>query len=338
MTAEETNTPGGAFVISLDFELLWGVRDKRSVADYGRNILGVRQAVPALLELFAARDIACTWATVGFLFCADKDELMASLPARLPAYADSRLSPYDDLAAVGADEKTDPYHFGLSLLRQVQNAPRQEIATHTFSHFYCLEEGSDLESFRADLVAAKQAAERRGLRMSSIAFPRNQMSGAHLRICRDLGFTAFRGNEPIWFHRARREAEQSALVRAFRLADSYLPIGGAHDHRPILVDGLIDVASSRFLRPARAAGALERLRLNRIIAAMEQAARRGSIFHLWWHPHNFGADLDLNLAFLTAILDHFRSLQDRYGMRAETMAAIANESLNGQRPVGIAHG
>jgi hypothetical protein len=28
---------GGAFVISLDFELRWGVRDKRTIADYGRN-------------------------------------------------------------------------------------------------------------------------------------------------------------------------------------------------------------------------------------------------------------------------------------------------------------
>ena len=339
MTAEETDTPGGgAFVISLDFELMWGVRDKRTIADYGRNILGVRQAAPALLDLFAARQIACTWATVGFLFCADKDELMASLPARLLAYADSRLSPYNDLAAVGYDEQKDPYHFGLSLLRQVQNAPRQEIATHTFSHFYCLEEGSDLEAFRADLVAAKQVAERRGLRISSIAFPRNQMSGTHLRVCRELGLTAFRGNEQAWFHRARRDAEQTAPVRAFRLADSYLPISGAHDQMPILVDGLIDVPSSRFLRPARGAGALERLRLQRITSAMEQAARRGGIFHLWWHPHNFGVDLDLNLAFLTAILDHFRLLRDRYGMRAKTMAAIANESLNGQRPVGIAHG
>jgi hypothetical protein len=181
---------------------MWGVRDKRTITDYGGNILGVRQAVPALLDLFAAREIACTWATVGFLFCADKDGLMASLPARLPADADSRLSPYDDLAAVGHDEQKDPYHFGLSLLRQVQNAPRQEIATHTFSHFYCLEEGSDLEAFRADLVAVKQVAERRGLPISSIAFPRNQMSGAHLHVCRELGLTAFRGNEQAWFHRA----------------------------------------------------------------------------------------------------------------------------------------
>ena len=42
----------GAFVISLDFELFWGVRDSKSLADYGANILGVRQAIPAMLELF----------------------------------------------------------------------------------------------------------------------------------------------------------------------------------------------------------------------------------------------------------------------------------------------
>jgi Kef-type K+ transport system membrane component KefB len=58
----------GTFVISLDFELLWGVRDKRTVTDYGANIRGVRDVVPALLDLFAERDIACTWATVGLLF------------------------------------------------------------------------------------------------------------------------------------------------------------------------------------------------------------------------------------------------------------------------------
>ncbi len=338
MTAEATHAPGGAFVISLDFELMWGVRDKRSIADYGRNILGVRQAVPALLDVFAARGIACTWATVGFLFCADKDELMGSLPAQLPAYADARLSPYDDLNAVGENEQDDPYHFALSLLQHVRDTPRQEIATHTFSHFYCLEEGSDLDAFRADLTAAKAAAARRGIGISSIVFPRNQMSGAHLRVCRELGLIAFRGNEPVWFHRARRDGEQSAPVRAFRLADNYLPIGGAQDHAPILVDGLIDVASSRFLRPARVGGLLELMRFRRIAAAMERAARRGTVFHLWWHPHNFGADLELNLAFLTAILDHFRALQDRYGMRAQTMAAIAGERLNGQRPVAIAHG
>ena len=42
----------GKFVISLDFELMWGVRDKRTINDYGQNILNVHQVIPQTLELF----------------------------------------------------------------------------------------------------------------------------------------------------------------------------------------------------------------------------------------------------------------------------------------------
>jgi hypothetical protein len=98
----------GALVISLDFELYWGVRDKRSLAEYGRNILGGRQAIPRMLDLFAERDVGATWATVGFVFCGTKDELMAARPPVLPRYADPRLSPFD-FSSVGRDESADPF-------------------------------------------------------------------------------------------------------------------------------------------------------------------------------------------------------------------------------------
>jgi hypothetical protein len=117
-------------------------------------------------------------------------------------------------------------------------------------------------------------------------------------------------------------------VRASRLADSYLPIASAHDHEPVLVDGMVDLPASRFLRPVGKSAVLERLRLRRITSAMETAARRRKLFHLWWHPHNFGVDLQGNLAFLRAILDCFRDLQERYGMRSMTMAALADDVLH----------
>jgi hypothetical protein len=319
---------GGAFVLSLDFELLWGVRDKRTVADYGSNILGVRRVVPALLDLFTQRHIACTWATVGFLFCADKDELLASFPSVMPNYRERRLSPYDDLADLGRDEESDPYRYGASLIAQIQARARQEIATHTFSHFYCLEEGGDLEAFRADLLAAKKVAERRGIKLLSIVFPRNQTSPDHLRVCRELGLTCFRGNERVWFHAARRDGEQNAALRACRLADNYLPFSGANTRQPEWVNGLVNVPSSRFLRPARQPGYLEKLRLKRIVSAMEVAARHGEVFHLWWHPHNFGVETDRNLAFLGAVLDRFGELSRRYGMRSMTMAEVAAGARN----------
>lgn len=86
----------GAFVISLDFELLWGVRDHADRQSYGQSVLGGRQAIPRMLELFAKNGIRATWATVGFAFCETRDELMASLPhAELrPRYLNQSLSNY----------------------------------------------------------------------------------------------------------------------------------------------------------------------------------------------------------------------------------------------------
>jgi hypothetical protein len=121
------------------------------------------------------------------------------------------------------------------------------------------------------------------------------------------------------------------------LADSYLPLVGSHDQEPALVGGMVDVPASRFLRPVSKNATLERLRLWRITSAMEAAARRRRLFHLWWHPHNFGVDLQENLAFLRNVLDHFRILQDRYGMRSMTMAAVADEVLNARGQSGAAH-
>jgi hypothetical protein len=118
------------------------------------------------------------------------------------------------------------------------------------------------------------------------------------------------------------------MTRGFRLLDSYLPLGGAHDREPAIEAGLVDVPASRFLRSVRA-GPGERLRLQRILTAMRKAARRRTVFHLWWHPHNFGADLAGNLASLLEILDHFRALNERYGMRSMTMADVADEIFDG---------
>lgn len=123
----------GQFVISLDFELLWGVRDHSDKQTYGQNVLGARIAVPRMLDLFVRNNIRATWATVGFLFCETKDELIAALPEERPAYANKRLSNYAYLDEVGKDERSDPYYFAASLIGAIRQAPGQEIGTHTMS-------------------------------------------------------------------------------------------------------------------------------------------------------------------------------------------------------------
>lgn len=321
----------GTFVISLDYELFWGVRDKRTIESYGENLRGTRAAVPAMLKLFATHGIRATWAAVGFLFFDSKPALLANLPAVRPEYANANLSPYPALADIGSDEAADPYHFGLDLLRQIQATPGQEIGTHTFCHYYALERGQTAAAFRADLEAAIAAGRRVGVEIKSLVFPRNQYNAEYLAICRELGLTSYRGNEPHWIYKERSEEQQALWKRGARLLDAYLNISGHHTFQLEEVAGAqppFNIPASRFLRPWSVRLRVgEELRIRRIEAGMSHAARTGEIFHLWWHPENFGAHLPQNMSNLTRLVRHFDKLRATHGFQSATMGELAARLL-----------
>jgi len=313
-------------VISLDFELHWGVRDKRSVSDYRTNLLGVRRAIPAILGLFEQSDLHATWAVVGMLFFDNKTELLRHLPEVRPNYTNLSLSAYEEIDRIGDDEASDPYHYGRSLIEQIQTVAGQELGTHTFSHYYCLEAGQTPEAFRQDLRAAIRAAKILGIELRSLVFPRNQYNAAYVEICREVGITSFRGNERSWFYRERNEEEQNPAVRGARLLDTYVNLSGhnCYSTAALAKSRPFNIPSSRFLRPwSSRLRHLDRLRMRRIKAAMNHAARHGMVFHLWWHPHNFGANLDNNMAVLREIAEHFGELKKRYAFESLNMGDLA---------------
>jgi len=326
----------GALVISLDFELYWGMRDVRGIENYRETLLGERLVVPALLQLFQEYEIHATWATVGFMFCETRDELLRQAPTKKPLYVNHALSPYPHLSHVGRDEQEDPFHFAPSLIKLIASSPHQEVATHTFSHYYCLEKGQDIESFRADLEAAKKVASKYTLNMESLVFPRNQFNGDYLSACKELGIKAYRGNERSWIYRAKSREDESLVRRAVRLLDAYVNISGhncyALERLPCEVP--VNVPSSRFLRPVSISRRLlEPLRMRRILSDLTHAAKKGLVYHLWWHPHNFGDRMEENLAFLKKILDHHAMLKEVYGMESLHMGDIARRSLNANETV-----
>lgn len=309
----------GSFVISLDFELLWGVRDHADKDSYGDNIIGAREAVLRILDLFVENDVKATWATVGFLFCEDKDHLMSCLPEVKPNYNRATLSNYAYFDEVGNNEKDDPYYFAPSLVQAITDAPGQEIGTHTLSHFYCLEDGATLSAFEADLVVARQLAKRRDITLKSIVFPRNQYGPEHLEVCKRQGFSHYRGNPSGWAYRAGKGTEQTSMRRALRLVDAHTGALGTHEFEP---DSGIprDVPASRFLRPC--AGRLapfHPFHVATIKRGMTKAAKSGTGYHLWWHPHNFGVEIEANLAALRDIISHFNFLRDTRRMRSAAM-------------------
>ena len=321
----ERRRPPGALVFSLDFELHWGVLERDPEGPYGPNLRGARVAVPRMLEVFAERGVGATWATVGLLMARSRAEAERLSPSLRPRYPNPRLDSY--AVPVGEGEEDDPLHYAPSLVRRIAETPGQELATHTFSHFFCLEAGQTREAFAADLAAAAEAARPYGARMRSIVFPRNQHNPAYDGVLREAGIVAYRGNPRAWMYRAAESSGQTLPLRLARGADAFLPLAGEHswawsDLRP--VDGLSNVPASFFLRPARpGVPAVDTLSLRRVRRAMMSAARAGRVVHIWWHPHNFGVNLEQNLGRLRALLDTFALCRDRWGMRALTMADAA---------------
>lgn len=318
-------------VVSLDFELRWGVFDSKSLDDYRGNVLGARQAIPKLLALFETYDIHATWATVGFLFAKHRREIDAYVPENKPGYSNHDISPYEQLKDVGPDEQQDPFHYANSLVDRIVATSGQEIATHTFSHYNCLANGQTESEFRADLNAALEIGRSRSLVLRSLVFPRDQVN--YLKTCQELGISAYRGADPTWIH-PKCGWWRRSFRRALRVIDSYFNIAGHHTYPlPLPDEGPpYNLASSRFLRPVtNASSPLACLARRRVVTSMRHAANAEQVFHLWWHPHNFGKNSEQNLRHLRNVLEQFVQLRDQYGMRSMNMHEVVCEILESAR-------
>jgi hypothetical protein len=56
---------------------------------------------------------------------------------------------------------------------------------------------------------------------------------------------------------------------------------------------------------------------------MTYAAKNQLIYHLWWHPHNFGVDQSENFSMLEEILQHYSFLNEKYAYQSYSMSEIS---------------
>ena len=313
----------GTLIVSLDFELFWGMLDVCPLEDYQDNVLGGRRAIPRLLRLFREHGIHATWAAVGFLFADSKQEAQKYFPQDRPAYENEKLSPYPWFDRIGDNEDQAPCFFAPSLLRMVADTQGQEIGSHTFCHYYCREKGQDVAAFRADMEAAKAIARDHGYDVTSVILPRNQTEPEYTEVLRQLGFTAYRDEEHDWIH---KKIQNHTLLRGLRLLDVYLPLTGQGGYTPGNEGGIWNLTGSRMLKPIlKPLHCLERLKIHRIKAQMRHAAKHDLTFHLWWHPHNMGAMTQEYFDELEEIFGYYDELREKYGMRSLNMREAARE-------------
>ena len=316
----------GTLIVSLDFELFWGMLDVCPLETYQDNVLGGRKAIPRLLELFRKHGIHATWAAVGFLFAENYEEVRRYFPENKPGYANEKLNAYREFAKIGKNEQEAPCFYAPSLLEKIAAVPGQEIGSHTFSHYYCREAGQTPEQFAEDLAAAKAIAGDRGYDLTSVILPRNQCEPEYTDILRQAGFTAYRDEENDWIY---NKVKSGLLFKVLRTLDMYLPLTGQGGYTPKCENGIWNLTGSRMFRPIRPCLPLEGLKLRRIKRQMLHAAKNGLTFHLWWHPHNVGVRTEEHLKQLDEIFSYYEELKETYGMRSLNMREAA-ESLSKQ--------
>jgi hypothetical protein len=186
--------------------------------------------------------------------------------------------------------------------------------------------GQSPEQFRQDLKATQKIAwDKFGMKMESLVFPRNHINELYFGICLDEGYKYVRGNPTNWFWQETQHENFSK--KFFRSADCFFPLGARTSYKleevPVFENEPVIIPASRILRPIIQGNPLmNSSRLNRILSEMEYAAKKGEVYHLWWHPHNFGKDPVASLKELDRILDLFLRLKDTYGMQSLHMKGV----------------
>ena len=321
----------GTFTISLDFELYWGVLDVKSLNNYKNNLVGVHSAIPKMLDLFQKFNIHCTWSAVGFLFLKNFKEIIDKQPTSLPTYTNRSISPYlysERMKSV-VDNETLRLHFAPNLIKLIQQTPNQEIGTHTYSHFYSLENGQNLTNFEDDLKKNIEIASKNGISLKSIVFPRNQVNEKYFDVLEKYGIKSYRGPQYGWMYKSKQHTVYSSIIRrGARFLDTFFKLNRSATKIEIYNTKLVNIPASRFFQPfTKRPIWLEKRKINRIKNEMTTAAKKNELYHLWWHPHNFGVNIEENIAQLEEILLHYQELNREGLMVSKNMSEIADEYL-----------
>jgi glycosyltransferase involved in cell wall biosynthesis len=305
----------GTLVISIDTELQWGgIHHGEFAAPC--DPAAEREAIGRTLTALARHRISATWAVVGHLFldrCGPEGGVKHPHVER-PDYEWFPGDWFDVDPCTDLDR--DPAWYGTDVVAAIRSCPtHQELASHSFAHMLADDPGRSAASFDADLLECQRVAADAGVALRSFVYPRNAIG--HVDRLANAGFTSYRGRPrltlsgPRWRQRIARRIDAVALTRTSAV-------------RPRRDGDIWDIPGTFLFNPADRAHL--RLWLWQAKRRMRQAARHGSLVHLWFHPQNISQDVDLAVEALDVVLAEGRRMIDAGRLENRTMAELA-ESL-----------
>ncbi len=286
----------GAFCVSIDLELAWGIWDRPDPHYFDRCAELETRIVTEMLRLFDRHEIHVTWAIVGRLLERDEQSSRSTRHGEQIWYA--------------------PH-----LVEAIREARQpHDIGSHGYAHRY-FPQMSTAEA-RKELAAARAVHQRAGIPFSSFVYPRNQV--AHLDVLTELGISVFRSIDRGWFMTVKERLGRIP-GRAAHLVDKVLPIAPTTvkpEHHP---NELVELPSSMLLlgRAGVRRSIPSKLLARKACSGLDAAVRDRQVFHLWFHPSNFYDDTSQQFDVLDQILGHARQLQGGGGLEVRSMRDFA---------------
>jgi peptidoglycan/xylan/chitin deacetylase (PgdA/CDA1 family) len=282
------------FIVSFDFESLWGlVFERRSDID---NFLRYHpddydQTVEKILSLLKKHQISATWGTVGALFHEDPEDLPLG----------DRYTKIESTYCVGDRSKFHEHFFKKHLVEKLlELSPRQELAYHSTEHK--VYQGLTEEEAYRDLEYSKVVGDRFGVEFKSFIFPQDKAK--YTGLLKQLGYRIYRG-------------AQTYLEGGFarKVVGRFLPIPIS----PRNMDGIWEIPTNFYyaddqypwsLKP-RTHLAIYLTRLNR------------TVLHVNVHPWNI-MFRDSILDDMSSLFSHITRIRKKGKIQVSTMGELAD--------------
>lgn len=281
----------GAFTISIDLELMWGVWDNPPHRMDGVVANMERLICKRLVKMFEAYQIPVTWAIVG--------RLLKPL-----SNFENKRGPKEGWVAQDI----------VSLIKK--SSVKHDMGSHGFEHLYFA--STKREALKQDLEQAASIQQEWELSMGSFVFPRNQI--AHLDLLAKSGVEVFRSTDQGMLAFADSIAPRlRPAVNLFEKALA-LPVPTV---LPLQREfGLIELPSSMLLLGRQGARRciLPAAMRRKLKQGLCDASERKEVFHLWFHPSNFYADTNTQFELLEFTLQEAVGLRQRNAIDIFTMA------------------
>lgn len=266
-----------SFLLSLDCELLWGIRDYGGLRKYPYLSNGFDTYYQSLLKSLNTYKVRASFAFVGAMALSYEEFAKISVHNLNSLY---RRRHSEILQSTQANKEL---WFQPDIVKKVCNAKLQhEIASHSLTHlrFDAVSMDEDVAAF--EMESSHSILHSLNKNVSSFIFPENCIK--YLSQFKKSPYKIYRAKDETWYHK-------SSMRRALHFLDQSLPIAPKGVHLDKDGHGNLCIPGSTMFFPYDGVRSIipDSVRFQKMKEGIDRAIREKKTFHLWFHPWNLGA-------------------------------------------------